>query len=120
MSQADSFEVVIHLNPIPQRRESEKANEPFPLKNAHICIKIQKIQGYLPLVNGKFAPCEGSLSLVLAAPNQQPCEVSYHKVLPACEYFLSLFSFFFSFCFFFLGRHPRHMEIPRLGVQLEL
>ena len=24
------------------------------------------------------------------------------------------------FFFFFLGPHPRHMEVPRLGVQLEL
>ena len=28
--------------------------------------------------------------------------------------------FFFFLCFFFLGPHPRHMEIPRLGVELEL
>ena len=29
-------------------------------------------------------------------------------------------SFFLLFCFCFLEPHPRHMEIPRLGVQLEL
>jgi len=29
-----------------------------------------------------------------------------------------LFFFFFFFCF--LGPHPWHMEVPRLGVQLEL
>ena len=26
----------------------------------------------------------------------------------------------FVFCFCFLGPHPRHMEVPRLGVELEL
>ena len=34
-----------------------------------------------------------------------------------------LFSFFFSFFFFFLsflGLHPQHMELPRLGVESEL
>ena len=27
--------------------------------------------------------------------------------------------FFFFFCFFFLGVHPQHMEVPRLGVKSE-
>ena len=31
-----------------------------------------------------------------------------------------LFSFLFLFCFFFLGPHPWHMEVPRLGVEGEL
>ena len=31
-----------------------------------------------------------------------------------------LFNFFFFFFFGFLGLHPRHMEVPRLGVQSEL
>ena len=30
------------------------------------------------------------------------------------------FFFFFFFFFFFLGLHLRHMEVPRLGVELEL
>ena len=36
--------------------------------------------------------------------------------------FPSFFSFFLSFLFFFffLWLHPQHMEIPRLGVELEL
>ena len=39
--------------------------------------------------------------------------------------FTSVLSFFFFFFFFFLtfvflGPHPRHMAVPRLGVQLEL
>ena len=40
--------------------------------------------------------------------------------------FLFLFLFFFFFCFFFfffflsfLGLHPRHMDVPRLGVESE-
>ena len=34
---------------------------------------------------------------------------------------LQVFSFFsFSFSFCFLGPHPRHMEVPSLGVQSEL
>ena len=28
--------------------------------------------------------------------------------------------FFFSLSFVFLGPHPRHMEVPRLGVESEL
>ena len=31
-----------------------------------------------------------------------------------------LFFFFFFFFFCFLGLHPRHMKVPRLGVQSEL
>ena len=33
-------------------------------------------------------------------------------------YFLSLFIYLFIYCF--LGPHPRHMEVPRLVIQLEL
>ena len=31
-----------------------------------------------------------------------------------------LFVCFLFVCFCFLGPHPRHMEVPRLGVELEL
>ena len=34
--------------------------------------------------------------------------------------FLFFFCFVFIFIFCFLGLHPQHMEVPRLGVQLEL
>ena len=34
--------------------------------------------------------------------------------------FLEMEFFLFSFFFFFLGPHPRHMEVPRLGVLLEM
>ena len=37
------------------------------------------------------------------------------------EYLIYLFSlFFFFFPFSFLGLHPRHMQVPRLGVESEL
>ena len=34
--------------------------------------------------------------------------------------FIYLFIYFFFFLFWFLGPHPWHMEVPRLGVELEL
>ena len=37
---------------------------------------------------------------------------------PCSQAALLFFSFFFFFCF--LGPHPQHMEVPRLGVELEL
>ena len=39
------------------------------------------------------------------------------------SFFVCLFVFVFCFIFWsfvFLGQHPRHMEIPRLGAELEL
>ena len=44
-------------------------------------------------------------------------EHAYIETLPLTS-FLSFFFTFFSFCF--LGLYPRHMEVPRLGVKLEL
>ena len=46
---------------------------------------------------------------------------SLQKLRPKAEKkdHLELKEFFFFF-FFFLGSHPQHMEIPRLGVELEL
>ena len=34
--------------------------------------------------------------------------------------YVSVLSFFLSFFFFFKGCTPRHTEVPRLGVELEL
>ena len=34
--------------------------------------------------------------------------------------FLTIYLLVFLFIFDFLGLYPRHMEVPRLGVQLEL
>ena len=45
------------------------------------------------------------------------------KGLCAQEPHRALLGFFFFFSFLsivFLGSHPRHMEVPRLGVELEL
>ena len=39
-------------------------------------------------------------------------------VLTRLSLSLSLFFFFFFLCF--LGLHPKHVEVPRLGVDLEL
>ena len=36
------------------------------------------------------------------------------------SFFFFLFVFFLGGCFVFLGLYPRHMEVPRLGVELEL
>ena len=44
------------------------------------------------------------------------------ELLPsrALRFDLFLFSYFILFYFCFLGPHPRHMEVPRLGVESEL
>ena len=34
--------------------------------------------------------------------------------------YLKIFIFYFILFFVFLGRHPPHMEVPRLGVYSEL
>ena len=48
----------------------------------------------------------------------------YHRQILHSAAFLTFSIFFFSFFFFlffcFLGLHLRHMEVPRLGVELEL
>jgi len=40
--------------------------------------------------------------------------------IPLCIYTTSSSSFFFFFFGLFLGLHPEHMELPRLGVKSEL
>ena len=61
--------------------------------------------------------------------NQHPSRgaLEANKVLSSFAFlsstspFVCLFVFPFNFCcLIFLGLHPRHMEVPRLGVQLEL
>ena len=42
----------------------------------------------------------------------------HYVVLHICLYIYSLAYFFFFFCF--LWAHPQHMDVPRLGVKLEL
>ena len=55
---------------------------------------------------------EGSLSLSNMHLMFPPCLMSFH----------GLIAHFFSFLLFlvFLGPHPQHMEVPRLGVESEL
>ena len=55
-------------------------------------------------------PCLDSLG---AAPGSGAWATSPCSSLP-------LLFFFFFFVFFFLGPLPRHMEVPRLGVESEL
>ena len=47
---------------------------------------------------------------------QNPKEVS----CPYTDVQISICLFFFFFFFVFLGSHLQHMEVPRLGVKLEL
>ena len=49
----------------------------------------------------------------------------FHKDLQIVKKLLSGFNIYFIFIlfyllFFFLGPHPRHMDVPRLGVESEL
>ena len=55
-------------------------------------------------------------SIILSAA---PFQVMF-PLSSSFSFSLSLFFFFFFFFFGFLGPHPWHMEIPRLGVELEL
>ena len=49
------------------------------------------------------------------------CYFSWLHNILLCDIVYPSFLFFFFFLFFvFLRPHPRHMEVPRLGVQLEL
>ena len=43
-----------------------------------------------------------------------------NNVKPEAIFSFLFFSFFFFCLFVFFGPHPRHMEVPRLGVELEL
>ena len=60
-------------------------------------------------MTGKGLPAEGSFRQRAASGDAPPSLGS------STTDFLTYFLFF---CF--LGPHPRHMEVPRLGVQLEL
>ena len=66
--------------------------------------------------------CEGSPSPIPQKPSSHSSAKdnfyysSLLAILQSCCFFF--FFFFFSFCF--LGPHPWHMVIPRLGVELEL
>ena len=47
------------------------------------------------------------------------CFISLKTCPTPCEVRISTSTFFFFF-FVFLGRHPQHMEVPKLGVKSEL
>ena len=53
----------------------------------------------------------------LCSDNGRSLTPKHHKGIPYYEtfYFIFYFAFFFSFLVF-LGLHPQHMEVPRLGV----
>ena len=46
--------------------------------------------------------------------------IVYNTVLHICFWWVFLFVFFLSFLFIFLGLHTQHLEVPRLGIKLEL
>ena len=56
-------------------------------------------------------------SIPLNTPNICLCQVlsAWHRLHCLLAVFVSFLFFFF--CLVFLGTHPRHMEVPRLGVQ---
>ena len=49
---------------------------------------------------------------------QQDFLEEYDKLIT--QIYMEMQVIFFCFCFVLLGLHPRHMEVPRLGVKLEL
>ena len=73
--------------------------------------------GYPEAPNGGLSPPQ-----VIFQPITNTCFYDFmHEASCAAiarEYHLAMGNFFFSF--FFLGPHLQHMEVPRLGVELEL
>ena len=63
-------------------------------------------------VYNSFNPCNSSV--------RKTWQMSDITSLFLCFGFFLLLVFLFCFVFFFLGLHPRHMEVSRLGVWLEL
>ena len=68
--------------------------------------------GFLSFIHSFFLPLDCFSSLFTS------CHLFYHCPAPHHRHLLSLsLSLFF---FFFLGPHPWHMEVPRVGIELEL
>ena len=63
---------------------------------------------------GQFAGDHGT-----GDPDWSLCILPTHYFYSYDWFFDFIYFFYFSFCYFF-GPLPRHMEIPRLGVELEL
>ena len=67
-----------------------------------------------------------ALAKTFCEPMKSPCSqpglfIHFKKFIFSSHCKNNTQSFFFYFLFFcFLGPHPRHMEVPRLGVQSEL
>ena len=60
---------------------------------------------------------KNTISLFIFSPlSICQCSFQYTSLI----HLLSGLSKSISFCFFFLGLHPRHMEVPRLGVESEI
>ena len=60
---------------------------------------------------------------MLQCPQVQALSSAGQTLLPLSELQAELADFYvmlFLFCFFFVGPHLRHMEVPRLGVESEL
>ena len=67
----------------------------------------------------------GNPTLGLSEPTRVPILVTDPITAYLTEFVLeqlcdTALGLFFSFFFVFLGPHPQHMEIPRLGVESEL
>ena len=72
---------------------------------------------------GKLLLIQLRCRLLSVTSSAAPCPSGKRGPAPSqvTLFFVSLFLFLFLFLsFVFLGPHPRHMEVPRLGVELEL
>ena len=92
-------------------------------KSAHTQRPLEKVQPYW-VVGEPKSQRQGVMQtdshdmekIILHSHTHLSGTVSYH-----CPLYNPVWSFFFFFFFFvFLGPHPCHMEVPRLGVQSEL
>ena len=73
--------------------------------------------GFFYLFTCLLSTYQASDSTHKSFPSMDLCLQSAQEP-PTCCLFALFFSFFFFFVF--LGPHPQHMEVSRLGVQLEL
>ena len=94
--------------------QSSRLGEPLPgsLALPSACLQVPFSP---PQSSPSWPLCRESLSRHIAAPHGE------HPALGGCLFTLTLC--FFGFFFFFLvclGPHLKHMEVPKLGIQLEL
>ena len=75
---------------------------------------VPKGSGPDPLYLFPYIPCALSWVLTLQAPTM---DEDFHLVLGLLEFFCCCLTVFL-FCFvLFLGPHPQHVEVPRIGVE---